>query len=242
MLVMPSIDLQAGHCVRLQQGDFKRASIYETNALDLATQYAKQGAQCLHVVDLDGAKQGAPQQLALIETLAASGLPIQAGGGIRTVDHAKATLSAGASTVVIGSIAVTAPDLVLQILKEIRPEHIVLALDVNMNQGNPTLAIHGWQTATEQSLWDVVAFYQETGIFKILCTDIAMDGMLKGPNFSLYEEAQARFPTMHWQASGGIRNLEDIRALPKGGLSAAIIGRALYESNIETSAWFEENC
>ena len=239
MLVIPSIDLQQGQCVRLKQGDFNQVSIYDNSPNELASQYATHGAKRLHIVDLDGAKKGHLQQFALIEDLTSCGIPIQAGGGIRNPLHAKALLSAGVKQIVIGSMAITSPEMVLECIDELGASRIILAIDISIHDGIPTPAIHGWQTLASNSLWEVVTFYQKQNINTILCTDIAMDGMLNGPNFSLYEEALTRFPTMNWQASGGIRDTSDLQGLSKLGLSAAIIGRALYESDIELSEWFK---
>jgi phosphoribosylformimino-5-aminoimidazole carboxamide ribotide isomerase len=240
MLVIPSIDLQRGQCVRLRQGRFDEMSTYNILPEVLAEQYAYQGAKRIHIVDLDGAKLGKPQHLDVFKTLKSCGLPIQAGGGIRNVTDAKAFMNAGVANIVMGSIAITAPALTLQIMKELGPENIILALDVNIEQNIPKPAIQGWQIKTNQSLWDIVAFYQKEGINTILCTDIAMDGMLNGPNFDLYEQAVNRFPMINWQASGGIRDLKDLSKLASISVQAAIIGRALYESEIHLSDWFRE--
>lgn len=239
MLVIPSIDLQQGQCVRLKQGNFNQVSIYANSPVNLAAQYADKGAKRLHIVDLDGAKKGSLEQLALIGDLTSCGIPIQAGGGIRNISHAKALFSAGVKHIVIGSMAITSPETVLKFIDELGAERIILAIDVNIKDGIPTPAIHGWQTVVSNSLWEVVGFYKKQNINTILCTDIAMDGMLNGPNFSLYEEALMRFPTVNWQASGGIRDIRDLQGLSQLGLGAAIIGRALYESDIELSEWFK---
>ncbi len=244
MVVIPSIDLQQGQCVRLRQGQFDDLSIYDIQPQALALKYAAQGAKCLHIVDLDGAKKGLPQHLNSLKEMQSCGLAIQAGGGIRRALDASALMKAGVKKIVLGSIAITDPTRALKIIEQIGADNTILALDVNIDGGIPKPAIHGWQTKTEQSLWDVVPFYQTAGIHTILCTDIAMDGMLNGPNFSLYEEAISRFQTLNWQASGGVRNPEDLQKLASIGVHAAIIGRALYESGIALSDWFlgEHSC
>ena len=240
MLIIPAIDLQQGQCVRLQQGQFDCVSIYESTPQALAEHYAKQGATRLHIVDLDGAKSGTMQQLDLIKTMPACNLTIQVGGGIRSLATASACLAAGISSLVIGSIAISDPDLTLQIIKQAGAEHIVLAFDVNIEQGIPKPAIHGWQTSTMSDLWQVVAFYQDAGISNILCTDIACDGMMNGPNFNLYEEAVSRFTAMKWQASGGIRHNEEIRKLSATGVSSVNLGRMLYETDFNLAACIQE--
>ena len=240
MLIIPAIDLKNGQCVRLQQGQFDRVSIYESTPKVCVEKYKQQGATRIHIVDLDGAKSGVMQQLALIQSLQASTISIQTGGGIRSVASAKACLDAGITTLVIGSIAISDRDLTLSIISEVGTENIVLAFDVNIEQGLPKPAILGWQTSTTDNLWDVLAFYQTAGISNVLCTDIACDGMMSGPNFNLYEEAVSRFPTIAWQASGGIRHLDDIKKLASTGIAAVILGRTLYETDFNLSACIEE--
>lgn len=240
MLIIPAIDLQNGQCVRLKQGQFDRTTVYQSPPALLAKQYASLGATRLHVVDLDGAKSGDMQQLDLIKTMKTDSISIQAGGGIRSIATARACIAAGINQLVIGSIAVSHPELALELIAEMGADNIVLALDVNIEDGIPKPAIHGWQTTTERNVWDIVQFYQDAGITHVLCTDIAQDGMMNGPNFNLYTEATRRFPTINWQASGGIRNIEDIRTLEMTGVSAVILGRILYEGDFNLSTCLKE--
>ncbi|WP_133127055.1 1-(5-phosphoribosyl)-5-[(5-phosphoribosylamino)methylideneamino] imidazole-4-carboxamide isomerase [Legionella nagasakiensis] len=240
MLIIPAIDLQQGRCVRLQQGQFDRVSFYESTPQALAMKYTKQGATHLHVVDLDGARLGEIQQLALIKTIKMDNITLQVGGGIRSLASAKTCLAAGITKLVIGSIAINDPELTMQIITLAGAENIVLAFDVHMLQGTPAPAIHGWQTTTTYNLWHIVAFYEALGIKHVLCTDIACDGMMNGPNVRLYEEALSRFPDIAWQASGGIRHLEDMRKLATIGIAAVILGRTLYESDLNLSACIQE--
>ena len=239
MITIPAIDLYQGKCVRLKQGQFNQVSIYDISPSTLASTYADQGAQCLHIVDLDGAKSGSPQQLQLVKSMQACGIPIQAGGGIRNIEHVKAYLDLGVEKVVIGSLAISNPPLMQEIINEISPDNIVLALDVNVVQGVPKPAIQGWQISTHNTLWSVAGYYQHLGIRNILCTDIESDGMMSGPNLELYQQAIQRFPMISWQASGGIRNQEDLAVLRKMGLAGAILGRTLYESHTNLKTWFE---
>lgn len=237
MLIIPAIDLQQGQCVRLRKGQFDQVSIYDYSPITLAQGYALQGAKHLHIVDLDGAKAGEIQQLALIEAMHAPGLSIQVGGGIRSLESAKACLKAGINKLVIGSVAVTNPALTTQMIELVGAANIILALDVHIEEGIPKPAIHGWQTATDSNLWQLVSDYQKWGVTEVLCTDIACDGMMTGPNFELYKEAIARFPQINWQASGGIRNVDDLEKLSRLGLAAAILGRMLYESDFDVSTY-----
>jgi len=240
MLIIPAIDLQNGRCVRLKQGQFDRTTVYQSPPALLAKQYANSGATHLHVVDLDGAKNGDMQQLDLIKAMQTDSVLIQAGGGIRSIAAARACIAAGINRLVIGSMAVSHPELTLELIAEMGAENIVLALDVNIEDGIPKPAIHGWQTTTERHVWDVVQFYQDAGITQVLCTDIAQDGMMNGPNFKLYTKAIHLFPNIAWQASGGIRNINDIRTLASIGVSAVILGRILYEGAFNLSACLQE--
>ncbi|CEK10446.1 1-(5-phosphoribosyl)-5-[(5-phosphoribosylamino)methylideneamino]imidazole-4-carboxamide isomerase [Legionella hackeliae] len=241
MLIIPAIDLKEGQCVRLRQGQFNLVSIYQDSPALLAQRYAAEGASRLHIVDLDGAQVGQIQQLPLIQTMKIPNMSIQLGGGIRSLASAKACLDAGINKLVISSIAVTNPDLTSQIIKQANAESIVLALDVNIQQGVPRPAIHGWQTTTQNNLWQIVSYYQLLGIREILCTDIAQDGMMSGPNFKLYEEAIRRFPNIAWQASGGIRHEDDLNLLSSLGVSGAILGRMLYETDFDLGRYLKES-
>ena len=237
MLIIPAIDLHQGRCVRLRQGQFEDVSIYDYSPVSLAQHYALQGAAHLHIVDLDGAKTGNIQQLKLIKSMQTPTLTVQVGGGIRSLESATACINAGINKLVLGSIAITNPELTAEIINQLGAHKLVLALDVHTDKGMPKPAIHGWQTTTDDNLWDVVNHYQKLGIKTILCTDIACDGMMNGPNFMLYSEAINRFPTLHWQASGGIRHVDDLALLSSLGVTAAILGRMLYESDFELAAY-----
>ncbi|KTD25228.1 HisA/HisF-related TIM barrel protein [Legionella maceachernii] len=237
MIIIPAIDLYKGQCVRLRKGRFDQVSIYDYSPITLAQGYALQGAQHLHIVDLDGAKSGVVEQLPLIQAMHAPGLCLQVGGGIRSLETAKTCLQAGIEKLVIGSIAVTNPKLTAQIIEVIKAENIVLALDVQIKNNIPKPAINGWQIPTETNLWQLANYYQQLGITQILCTDIESDGMMNGPNFQLYREAVTRFPQIRWQASGGIRDVDDLERLSTLGLAAAILGRMLYESDFDISSY-----
>ena len=240
MLIIPAIDLQAGTCVRLKQGQFDQITQFNIPPVERAIYYKQSGAQRLHIVDLDGARLGAMQQLPLIRAMLDCGISVQAGGGIRTIDQAKQCIDSGISHLVIGSIAISNPELTSQIIQEIKPEHIILALDVRIDNDAPVPAINGWQVNSQSNLWDVVGYYHQLGINNVLCTDIACDGMMSGPNFILYQQAVERFPNISWQASGGIRNKEDITTLDSLGVAAAILGLTLYQGNLDLAECLQE--
>lgn len=237
MILIPAIDIQGGRCVRLKQGQFAQVTTFDTPPIERAAYFANIGAKRLHVVDLDGAQTGSMQQLALICSMQDTGIKVQAGGGIRSLEQANLCFSAGIKNLVLGSIAISNSELATQIIKEISPENIILAMDIRLINGIPMPATHGWQTTSNRNLWDVVSDYQQQGIRQILCTDIACDGMMQGPNFSLYQEAVARFPTIDWQASGGIRHQEDIETLDKLGVAAAILGLSLYQGTLDLAEY-----
>ncbi|RUR18684.1 1-(5-phosphoribosyl)-5-[(5-phosphoribosylamino)methylideneamino] imidazole-4-carboxamide isomerase [Legionella sp. km535] len=233
MLVVPAIDLQAGRCVRLKQGQFDQVTQFDVPPVERALYFKQSGAQRLHIVDLDGARMGVMQQLPLINAMLSCGITVQAGGGIRTLEQAKRCIDSGISHLVIGSIAISNPEVTSNIIQEIKPEHIIIALDVRIDHEIPVPAINGWQLNSQSNLWEVVGYYHQLGINDILCTDISCDGMMSGPNFNLYQQAVERFPNISWQASGGIRHREDIATLESLGVAAAILGLTLYQGSFD---------
>ncbi len=237
MIVIPAIDLRHGKCVRLRQGDFNRETVYNDDPMLVARHYRDSGFENLHVVDLDGARSGQQQHQDVVgKIVAATGLVVQLGGGIRDRHSLEYWLQSGVSRCVIGSVAVSEPDLVAGWLDEFGADSIVLALDVRMNPGQePCLAIHGWMEDTDTTLWQAIERYCAADAKHILCTDVGRDGMMSGPNLGLYEELIRRYPDLQVQASGGVRNLEDLDALRRAGCAAAITGRALLDSSITPS-------
>ena len=235
MLLIPAIDLRGGQCVRLLQGRFDAETVYASDPLEVLEKYLALGARSIHVVDLDGARDGSQGNRAAIRRLVdrAGRDAIQVGGGVRTRGVADELFALGVARVVVGSVAVTQPDEVAAWLREFGPEHVVLAFDVRIDAGGtPRLATHGWERQTVTSLWDAVAGYLPHGLQNVLCTDVARDGALAGPNVELYREAVARFPSVAWQASGGVRDVADLRALESTGVAAAVSGRALLEGRM----------
>jgi phosphoribosylformimino-5-aminoimidazole carboxamide ribotide isomerase len=237
MLLIPSIDLRGGHCVRLLRGDFAAETRYQVDPSALLARYRTLGASWLHIVDLDGARDGEQSNRELIASLAREGgLALQVGGGVRSVAVIAALLRAGVARVVIGSVAVEQPALVTEWLHEFGPERICLAFDVRLDaQSVPRLQTRGWRTASAATLWDGVAAFVPHGLRHVLCTDIERDGALGGPNTALYGEALRRHPQLQWQASGGIAAAADLAALADLGVPAAISGKALLEERINLS-------
>ena len=234
MLLIPSIDLRGGHCVRLLKGDFAAETRYQFGAQELLLRYQRLGARWLHVVDLDGARDGMLNNRRLIQQLAAQrAVELQVGGGLRDRAAIDDLLTHGVARVVIGSAAVEQPGQVADWMHSFGPERICLAFDVRLDaQGIPRLHTHGWQHRTALSLWDAVATFSDAGLQHVLCTAIDRDGALGGPNLALYYQALQRFPHIQWQASGGIASGADLAALAAHGVPAAISGKALLEERI----------
>jgi phosphoribosylformimino-5-aminoimidazole carboxamide ribotide isomerase len=229
MILYPAIDLMGGNVVRLKQGRFDDATRYPSSPADALASFADAGAKWVHMVDLDGTRAGAPVQHDLIAALAVTApVKLQVAGGFRTREHVARMLGAGVSRVVIGSLAVKQPDLVQSFVTEFGSEHLALALDVNVKDAVPYVAISGWTEDSGRSLWDIAAHFPEAR--HLLLTDIGRDGMLEGPNFELLEEAQRRLPHLSIQASGGVSSIDDLRRLRTAG---AVIGKALWEGRID---------
>lgn len=234
MLLIPAIDLRGGRCVRLLQGRFDAETVYSDDPAEILGRYRALGARRIHVVDLDGARQGSQGNRAAIAHLASQpGVSLQVGGGIRSRAVADELLALGVARVVVGSVAVTQPVEVSSWLQELGPDKVVLAFDVRLDAGGtPRLATHGWETQTDVSLWDAVESYSRHGLRHVLCTDVARDGALSGPNVALYAEAARRFPAIEWQASGGVSAAADLHELARTGVAAVVSGRALLEGRL----------
>jgi phosphoribosylformimino-5-aminoimidazole carboxamide ribotide isomerase len=231
--VIPAIDLLDGSIVRLFQGDFDQVTNYSKDPLELAKQYADTGARRLHVVDLDGAKTGEPTNLPIIESLATIGMEIQAGGGIRDETRLKALFDAGVTRAVIGSVAVENRNEVTNWMSDVGAGRIIIAVDVRLGEDNePEVLTRGWQTDSGQQLWPLVDYYLEQGATEFLCTDIARDGTLQGPNLALYETCARRFPDAQFIASGGVSNLADLEALDRTGITRVVTGKALLDGRL----------
>ena len=233
MHLLPAIDIRDGRCVRLLQGDFGQETRYEVNPVTLAQRYVTLGAEWLHIVDLDGAASGSPQNLDLVAAIAQTpGLKVQVGGGIRSPDNLARALAV-AERVVIGSLGVTAPKLVEHWLEEHGPDRLTLALDVRVDDSHvPFVTTHGWTERSELTLWAALERYGPFGLRNVLCTDVARDGALIGPNITLYRNCVARCPGVAFQASGGVRDVGDLSELAETGVALAISGKALLEGRL----------
>jgi phosphoribosylformimino-5-aminoimidazole carboxamide ribotide isomerase len=234
MLLIPSIDLRGGRCVRLLRGDFAAETRYDLEPHELLGRYRSLGASWLHIVDLDGARDGQLANRALLLTLASQkAVNLQVGGGVRSLEVVDDLLRHGVDRVVVGSAAVEEPAAVAQWIAQFGPERVCLAFDVRADaDGTPLVQTRGWTRATSLSLWSAVEGFLAAGLRHVLCTDVDRDGALAGPSLELYREALRRFPAIRWQASGGVRDAADLAALRALGVAAAISGKALLEERI----------
>jgi len=233
--VYPAIDVREGRVVRLAQGDYARETRYEGTPLAVAARYAAQGADWLHLVDLDAARAGGYTLLPLLAGIARdTGLKVQTGGGVRVRDDVARLLDAGAQRVVVGSLAVREPDTVLAWLAEFGSERITVALDTRRDDaGAWRLPVHGWTETAAETLDELARRYAQAGLAHLLCTDIARDGMLTGPNLDLYAHLRQVAPALRVQASGGVSALADITGARAAGCAGIVLGRALLEGRFD---------
>lgn len=230
MKIIPALDIMDGKCVRLTQGDFKKKKIYSEDPLNVALKFQDADLEYLHLVDLDGAKAGEVVNWDVVyELQEKTALQIDFGGGVKTDGDVQQLMDLDIYQINIGSIAIREPDTFKRWMQEYGSRNFILSADVK----DEHIMINGWLEPTELRLFDLVEDYMRSGLEFLTCTDIGSDGMLEGPNFSLYEKLRDRFPTLNVIASGGISSLDDLRKLHALGLHGAIIGKALYEHRLE---------
>ena len=234
MLLIPAIDIKDGKCVRLKQGDMDDATVYGDNPVEMAQRWVDAGARRLHIVDLDGAVSGKPENANIIHAIADAhpDIPIQIGGGIRDEDTIQAYLDAGVNFVIIGTRAVTTPHFVSDVCLEF-PGHIIVGLDAKDGK----LATEGWSKLSHHDAGDMAKRFEDDGVASIVFTDIGRDGMMNAINIESTLELcqQITIPVI---ASGGLTNMDDIRALCEvadEGIEGAITGRAIYEGSLDFS-------
>ena len=227
--VIPAIDLRGGRVVRLKQGDYAQQTTYADDPRALARRYADAGAHWLHLVDLDGARSGSLDNLAVIAAIAGDGMQLQAGGGVREEADLQRLFDAGVQRVVVGSVAIRDPERVAGWLQKHGAERLTLALDTRRSEGRWSLPSAGWTETEARTLDELAPWYAARGARHLLCTDIERDGMLAGFNLDLYRHLADAVPQLAVQASGGVRSLDDIRAAREAGARGVILGRALLE-------------
>lgn len=229
MTIIPAIDIIEGNCVRLEQGDYKKITVYNKNPLDVARQFEDAGLKRLHLVDLDGAKAGSVKNWKVLETLTSkTNLVIDFGGGIKNEKDVQIIFDSGAALATIGSIAVENEEEFTKWLEKFGAEKFFLGADVK----NEKIAIHGWQKSTDIEIYDFIKKYIGKKVQQIFCTDVNKDGKLQGPSLDLYKSILERFPGLYFVASGGISSVKDLGDLKQIGCSAAIVGKAIYENKI----------
>lgn len=228
MKIIPAIDIIGGSCVRLSQGNYSLKKIYDDNPLDVAKRFEDAGISSLHLVDLDGAKSGSPQNLDVLESIASyTSLIVDFGGGVKSTASLESVFQAGAHAITAGTISVKNNELVFDWISKYG-DRIILGADAN----NGFVAVNGWELKTEMTVFDLIKNYEKSGLQRVICTDISKDGMLDGPSFGLYKKLIQAFPKMKFVASGGVSSIEDLKALKDCGLYGAIVGKAIYEGKI----------
>ena len=230
MDIIPAIDLIDGKCVRLSQGDYDRKTVYNENPLEVAKMFEDFGIMRLHLVDLDGAKAHHIVNHKVLETIAAkTKLIIDFGGGLKTDDDLRIAFECGARMITGGSIAVKSPEVFESWISKFGASKIILGADVK----DEKIAVTGWTEDTDLKLLPFLENYTLKGITKVICTDIAKDGMLQGASVELYKKILQAFPKMYLVASGGVSNIKDLEVLAEAGLPAVIFGKAIYEGRIQ---------
>jgi len=227
MIIFPAIDLKDGNCVRLKQGNFLDSIIYSNTPVEIAKSFEKDGAEWIHIVDLNGAESNHNINIETIKNIIDHvGIPIQVGGGIRSVEKAKQLLDSGVARIIIGTSAIEDFEL-LKSLVETYQERVIVSIDANHQK----VATRGWKTQTDIHALDLSKKLEKIGIKTIVYTDISKDGMMQGPNFQEYLELSKK-TGLKIIASGGVSSLNDVIKLNEIGLYGAIIGKAIYESKV----------
>lgn len=230
MKIIPAIDIMDGKCVRLTQGNFKKKKIYSEDPLEVALQFQNADLEYLHLIDLDGAREGEVVNWDVIyELQEKTALQIDYGGGVKTDEDVARLMELDIYQINIGSIAIREPEKFKRWMNEYGASNFILSADVK----GENVMINGWLEPTDLRLFELVEDYMKSGLEYLTCTDISTDGMLEGPNFTLYEKLRQRFPDLKITASGGISSLDDLKKLKSIGVYGSIIGKALYEHKIE---------
>jgi len=228
MIVLTAIDLKAGEVVRLKQGDFKRKTVYSQNPLQIAKDFAANGANWLHLVDLDGASAGESKNFNVIKKIAAeTELKIQTGGGVRKKEDVKRLLDLGVKRAIIGTLAVKDPEILSEIIEEFGAESILVSIDARDGK----VATSGWLEASERDMLDFAQEMEALGVKYILYTDIGRDGMLSGPDFEGLKKLKAE-TNLKIIASGGVSSNQDLYDLAAEDFYGAITGQAIYQDKV----------
>mgnify|MGYP001172326980 FL=1 len=233
MKLLPAIDIYKGKCVRLEKGEFQKSVIYNSCPFDQAKKFVSHGFKSLHIIDLDGAKKGTLINLNILKKIISiPNLSVQFGGGIRDIKLMQKLFSIGMDKLIIGT-SIFEKDFLKKVYENFEPNKIILALDFKLLNEQPIIMKNGWQQDSKVNLFE---FIENTNHFdNLLITDISVDGMLSGPNLKMYRKLIRCFPDKHIIASGGIANLDDLKALSKINVKSTVIGKAIYENKISLS-------
>ncbi|MGI6108670.1 MAG: 1-(5-phosphoribosyl)-5-[(5-phosphoribosylamino)methylideneamino]imidazole-4-carboxamide isomerase [Eubacteriaceae bacterium] len=236
MIVLPAIDLKGGKCVRLIQGKKNDETVYSDNPVEMAKRFEKQGAEYLHIIDLDGAFEGSPQNLPVIEEIAKTvNIPIEVGGGIRDLDTAKRYIDAGVSRIIIGTKAVEDLDFIETLISRY-DEKVAVSLDAK----DSIVCTRGWTESSDIEVLEMASRLEAMGLSTLVYTDISKDGMLTGPNMKMLEILHRGLKNMNVIASGGVASEQNLRDLENMGLYGAITGKAVYEGKIDLEGYLKE--
>ncbi|HET9660878.1 MAG TPA: 1-(5-phosphoribosyl)-5-[(5-phosphoribosylamino)methylideneamino]imidazole-4-carboxamide isomerase [Thermomicrobiales bacterium] len=234
MIIYPAIDLRDGKAVRLVEGDFSKETVFDANPVEAARRWQNAGAEWLHVVDLDGARSGSTSNASAVAAIrSAVDIPIELGGGIRTIEAAERAFAMGIDRVILGTAAVEHPEMVADLVAK-WGDRVAVGLDARDGK----LATDGWLAQSERTALDVAAALRQSGVATFIVTDIHKDGKLQGPNLAMLKQAQFTLRS-GVIASGGISTIEDVREVAAIGVDGAIIGRALYDGRIDLAEAIE---
>ena len=229
MKIIAAIDIMDGKCVRLTQGNFGTKKVYDEDPVDQAKRFQDADLEYIHIVDLDGAQQGAVTNWKTLEDIRANtALRIDFGGGVKTAEDVEQLLELNIDRINVGSVAVREPEKFIDWIDQFGADNFILSTDVKGNE----IKVNGWQDKTGVTIYDIITKYIPTGIRHITCTDISADGTLAGPNFELYKKLMANFPDLKFTASGGVSSMEDLKKLKGIGVYGVIIGKAIYEGKV----------
>lgn len=229
MQIIPAIDIIEGKCVRLTKGDYSRKKVYNEDPLEVALAFEDAGLKRLHLVDLDGAKEGVVRNWKVLEKIAGkTRLVIDFGGGVKSEKDLSIIFNSGASLATIGSLAVKEPEIFYDRIQQFGASKFFLGADVK----GENIAVSGWLETTDHNIFEFIQQNIDKGIRQVFCTDISKDGLMEGPSFELYQKIVDRFPALFFVASGGVSSMNDLDQLEKMGISGVIIGKAIYEGLI----------
>lgn len=232
MEIIPAIDVIEGKCVRLTHGDYSQKKIYNEHPLHVAKEFEDAGLKRLHLVDLDGAKEGRVRNWKVLEAIAGkTSMVVDFGGGIKTEEDLRIVFDSGASLATIGSMAVKEKETFVQWLAKFGADKFFLGADVKAEK----LTVSGWTEQTDVWIYDFIEEYLQKEVKRLFCTDVAKDGALQGPSTELYKRIVEKFPALHFVASGGVSSMDDVYRLQEAGCKGVIIGKAIYEGRVQLS-------